>query len=659
MGRILGWERAYARSHPKIRRFATAIPKGPRKILTYDSLVKNSKEVHNRGDVGVNKSRISSKVTMTFSSDPSTSKHTQFQILLRCFGYLRRHWKLTAGAYMMMLLIDGFTMINPQLIRWTIDNGIGNSNLTMLSLAVGALLVLVMIKGIFTYYEGIWTEVTSQNVAYDMRNELQRKITLLSFSFHDQAEAGDLLSRTIQDVERIRFLTGRATFRVIEGLFLMLITAGVMIWMNPQLGLLAIVSMPLLVLQSIRFGKAFRPLSAQIQKQLAVLTTRVEQNLRGAQVVKTFAQEEAEIERFEIENKHWFNLSAVSARMQSLNMPLLNMIANVSSVAILWYGGILVINHHLTMGELVAFTTYVAQLVSPVRSLGMVLPAITMATASAERVFQILDSVPDVSEDPGAPPIAIRQGHVVFDHVSFSYGKHSNVLKDLSFEAMPDQVIALLGQTGSGKTSVINLIPRFYDPSSGRITIDGTDTRHVSINSLRSQIGIVLQETTLFATTLRENISFGKPDATQADIEAAARDAQAHDFIIQMPDGYGTRVGERGITLSGGQKQRVAIARALLTNPRILILDDATSSVDTETEHLIQLALERLMHGRTTFVIAHRLSTIQQADLIVLLDKGRIVAQGKHEELLRSSPLYHNIYQRQLSNQPREESSRI
>jgi ATP-binding cassette subfamily B protein len=513
---------------------------------------------------------------------------------------------------------------------------------------VAALLVLVVIKGVFTYFQGLWTEVASQNVAYDLRNEIQRRINLLSFSFHDQAEAGDLLSRAIQDVERIRFLTGRATFRVTEGVFLMLITAVVMIWMNARLGLMAIIAMPLLAFQSIRFGRAFRPLSAQIQKQLGVLTTRVEQSLRGARVVKTFAQEDAEIERFEKENRHWFDLSALAARLQSFNMPLLHLIANVSSVVILWYGGTLVINHQLTLGELVAFTAYVAQLVSPVRFLGMILPAISMASASAERVFEILDTVPEVSEKPEAPELSVKRGHVQVKDVTFSYGRHSGVLKGISFEALPDQVIALLGPTGSGKSTIVNLIPRFYDPTDGCITIDGQDIRGVTTNSLRSQIGMVLQETTLFAASIRENISFGKPEATQEEIEAAARAAQAHDFIMQTPKGYDTEVGERGVTLSGGQKQRLAIARAILTDPRILILDDATSSVDAETEHLIQLALERVMHGRTTFVIAHRLSTVQRADLILVLDKGRIVARGKHEELLKTSSLYQKIFEQQL-----------
>jgi ABC-type multidrug transport system fused ATPase/permease subunit len=580
--------------------------------------------------------------------DHHPSQQSPNRILLRCFSYLRPHWKLTVGAYLMMFLIDGISMLNPQLIRWTIDNGINANSTYILTLAVVALLALVSIKGVFTYFEGLWTEIASQSVAYDLRNELQRKITLLSFSFHDQSEAGDLLSRAIQDVERIRFLTGRAAFRVIEGVVLMIITAIVLIYMNPQLGLLAIATMPVLAIQSIRFGRVFRPLSVQIQKQLAVLTTRVEQNLRGARVVKTFAQEQAEIERFEVENRRWFGLSAYSTRLQSINMPLLHLIANIGSVAILWVGGTMVIQGNLTLGELVAFITYLAQLVTPVRYLGMILPAISMAGASAERIFEILDTVPDVCEKPEAPDLQISDGHVRFEQVSFSYGKHNDVLKDISFEAQPNQVIALLGPTGSGKTSIVNLIPRFYDPTSGCIRIDGTSICDVTINSLRSQIGIVLQETTLFAASVRENIQFGYPEATQAEIEAASEAAQAHEFIMQMTQGYDTEVGERGITLSGGQKQRLAIARAILTDPRILILDDATSSVDTETEHLIQMALERVMTGRTTFVIAHRLSTVQRADLILVLDKGRIVARGKHEELLKDSALYQSIYSRQL-----------
>jgi ATP-binding cassette subfamily B protein len=587
------------------------------------------------------------------SSAPPLPKPSP-RVLWRAFGYLKPHWKLTAGAYLMMLLIDIFAMLNPQLIRWAIDNGIEGGDTQLLLIAVAALLLIVLVKGVFTYFEGIWTEVASQNVAYDLRNELQRKITLLSFSFHDQAEAGDLLSRTIQDVERIRFLTGRAMFRIIEGSFLLLITVIVLMWMNPRLGLIAVAALPFLLAQSIRFGRRFRPLSALIQKQLGTLTTRLEQNLRGARVVKTFAQEDAEIQRFDQENRSWFDLSAQAARLQSFNMPVLQLVTNLSSVVILFYGGMLVIQDGLTLGELVAFTTYMGQLITPVRYLGMILPAIAMAGASAERIFDILDRLPDVADAPDAHPIRITEGRVCFENVSFAYSKQvmksisRSVLKEVSFEAQPDQVIALLGPTGSGKTSIVNLIPRFYDPTAGRITIDGQDILSVTVNSLRSQIGMVLQETTLFAASVRENIIFGRPEATQAELENAARLAQADEFIQRMPKGYDTLVGERGITLSGGQKQRLAIARALLTDPRILILDDATSSVDSETEHLIQLALDQVMQNRTTFVIAHRMSTVQRADLILVLDHGSVVARGTHDELLKSSPLYRSIYEQQL-----------
>ncbi|NSW52048.1 MAG: ABC transporter ATP-binding protein [Anaerolineae bacterium] len=579
---------------------------------------------------------------------PIIKKSSQAAILWRCFSYLKPYRKIVIGVYITMVLIDLLAMVNPQVIRWTIDQGIAAGDTSLLTIAVGAILGLVLVKGVLSYFQGVWTEVASQSVAYDLRNAIQKKVTELSFSFHDTSEAGDLLARAIQDVERIRFLTGRASFRVLESTFLMLITIAVMLLMNPLLALLALVSLPLLIIQSIRFGRVFRPLSHQIQQQLSALTTRVEQNLRGVRVVKTFAQEEAEMERFLVENQKWYDLSATSARLQSNNMPLLHLIANITSVGVLLLGGIMVINQQLTLGELIAFTTYIAQLVSPVRFLGMVLPAITMATVSAERIFEILDTVPAVIEKPHAPALKLNRGEVRFEDVSFSYGRQAAVLKDISFTVEPRQVVALLGPTGSGKTSVVNLIPRFYDATAGRILIDGTDIRDVSLVSLRGQIGMVLQETTLFAATIRENIAFGRPEATQAEIEAAAKDAQAHEFILQMVHGYDTEVGERGVTLSGGQKQRLAIARALLTDPRILILDDATSSVDSETEHLIQMALERVMQNRTTFVIAHRLSTIHSADMILVLDKGRIAARGKHEDLMKTSALYASIYEKQI-----------
>jgi len=365
-------------------------------------------------------------------------------------------------------------------------------------------------------------------------------------------------------------------------------------------------------------------------------------------VVKAFAQEEAQNEQFIHENDQWFALSAHAARLQAINNPLLDLIANAGTVFIIWYGGLLVIRGSLTLGELVAFTTYLGQLVQPVRRVGQIIPAVSMAATAAERIFEILDTPSEVQDAPDAYVLPPVRGHVRFEKVDFAYFGRHKVLQNVNVEAQPGQVIALLGATGSGKSSIINLIPRFYDPTAGSVTIDGHDLRCVTLNSLRDQIGIVLQETTLFAATIRENIAFGCPDASEAEIMAAAEAAQAHHFIQSMPDGYDTLVGERGVTLSGGQKQRMAIARALLKDPRVLILDDATASVDSATERQIQTALARLMQGRTSFVIAQRLSTVHLADQILVLDKGGIAARGTHQELLQSSELYVQIYEGQL-----------
>ena len=576
-----------------------------------------------------------------------------FQLLKRTYGYLKPYWKHTGGAYLALLAVLAVNTLIPQIIRWIIDSGIKDGQPRVLTLAVLLLLGLTVVKGVLNYFQGLFTETASQNVAFDLRNEIQKKLTHLSFSFHDKAETGELLSRAVQDVERVRFLTGRATLRILEGGLMLLITAVILLTMDFKLGLLTLVTMPLLVYQALRFGARFRPLSLQVQKQLASLTTAVEQNLRGSRVVKAYAQEEAEIERFAGTNQEWFRLSNVSARMQAINSPLLFLIANLGMVVIIVYGGYQVILGSLSIGMVVAFISYIGQLVDPIRRLGMIIPAVAIAGSASERIYDILDQSSEVTDAPGARRISKIKGRVLFEDVSFDFGRNK-VLRNITFEVEPGQKVALLGLTGSGKSSIINLIPRFYDPTHGRILIDDIDIRGVTLKSLRSQIGIVLQETTLFAATVRENIAFGRDKATDEEVQQAAMAAQAHDFIMQMADGYNTRVGERGQTLSGGQKQRLAIARAILLDPRILILDDATSSVDTETEQHIQLALEKLAQGRTTFVIAHRLSTVRDADLILVLDKGTVAARGTHVELLQSSPVYQAIYNQQLKKQEEE-----
>ncbi|MBX3001940.1 MAG: ABC transporter ATP-binding protein [Caldilineaceae bacterium] len=593
----------------------------------------------------------------TLPAQPLTlRKQGMLPILIRAFRFLKPYWTRTAGSYLLLIVITGLTLAIPQFIRWIVDQGIREQNLALLSGSVLLLLGITALKGIFTFLQGRWTEQASQGVAFDLRNSIHAKLAYLSFAYHDRAESGQLLSLAIRDVERVRFLTGRAVLRLAEGVTLLLGTAAVLLWMNPQLALLALITMPVLSWRALSYGRVYRPISRAIQDQLGVLTGRLEQNLRGARVVKAFAQEEPEIERFDRQNDHWFGLTAQAARLEAINVPMLDLIANLSTVIIIWYGGRLVIDGALSWGELVAFTTYMGQLINPVRRLGMIIPALAQAAASGERIFEILDAHTDVIDAPDATDLPTVRGHVRFEHVSFGYREGYVVLDDIDFEAKPGQVIALLGATGSGKSTVMSLIPRFYDPSAGRITVDGYDIRTVTLQSLRSQIGIVLQESMLFIASIRENIAFGRPNASEAEIIAAAKAAQAHDFILEMPKGYATRVGELGVTLSGGQKQRVAIARALLTDPRILILDDATASVDTHTEGLIQQALARLMAGRTSFIIAQRLSTVRMADLILVLEEGRIAAAGTHEELLERSPLYAEIYQRQL--RPQEEEVR-
>ena len=578
--------------------------------------------------------------------------------LLRCLGYLRPYGAFVAGSYLLLLVNNGITLAMPLIIRSVVDQGIQAGDVRLIRRGTVALLALTTIRGLSTFLSGRWTEIASQNVAYDLRNRIHDKLQSLSFSYHDRAETGQLLARAIGDVERIRFLTGRAFVRLAEVTTLILGIAASMVSMNPHLALVTLTTVPFLAYGALDFGRRYRPIWKVIRDQVSGLTAHLEQNLRGARIVTAFAQEQAETRRFEDENTRLFELHVEAARARALSLPLLHLIASAGTILIVLYGGQLVIRGQLTIGELVAFTTYVGLLLVPIRRLGMVIAAIAQAVASGERVFEILDARSQVNDLPGAQSLGTVRGDVRFERVSFAYFGRHQVLRSIDFEAPAGTVVALLGATGSGKSSVISLIPRFYDPTTGRILLDGRDIHQVTINSLREQIGIVLQDTTLFATTIRENIAFGRPGATEEDIIAAATAASAHEFIAKLPQAYDTPVGEQGVTLSGGQKQRIAIARAILKDPRILILDDATSSVDVETEAAIQDALFRLMEGRTSFVIAQRLSTIRRADQVLILDRGRIVARAHrtaertaHDELLRTSGLYAEIYHRQLRPQ--------
>ncbi len=551
------------------------------------------------------------------------SRGSGFSLLLRMYAYLGAHKGRVASAAIAMLAATAASIAQPQLIRWIVDRGIARGDDAFLAAASAGILALAAAKAVVVFIQGRNVEEASQGVAYQLRKQLHERLTSLSFSFHDKSQSGQMLSRAIQDVERIRFLTGRATFRLVEGGVLLAATLIAMVSMNPLLALLAMPAMPLLCWRSFRFGVMVRPLSLEVQDRLASITARLEQNLRGARIVKAFVQEEEEMRKFGEENEDWLDLSNKLARIQAVQGPLLSLIADLGVAATVAFGGFMVVKDSLSLGELVAFTAYMTQLAQPVRMMGVVAPVIGMAVASAERIVEIVDAEGEVIESANAEDLPSLEGRIRFDHVSFGYSGRADSLTDLSFDIAPGEIVAFLGATGSGKSTLMNLIPRFYDVRGGAILLDERDIRGATLSSLRSNIGVVLQETVLFAVTIRENIAFGVPSACEQDIIAAARAAQAHDFILALPQGYDTVIGERGATLSGGQRQRIAIARAILKNPRILLMDDATSSVDAETERSIQAALGTLMRGRTCIIIAQRESTLRMADRVIVLEKGR------------------------------------
>jgi ATP-binding cassette subfamily B multidrug efflux pump len=570
------------------------------------------------------------------------------QTILRVLNYVKKYWFAEAIAYLCMLGIAGGRLISPKIIERIVDLGIEQGQADILLNLVLLLIGVTLVTGLFRYGEGYLTESVSQDVSYDMRNEAYAKLQSLSFSYHDRAQTGQLLARITSDVERLRMLTGRGLLRLVDSVVLLVGTTVLLLRMNVPLALLSLAVMPAIFFIMRKYRSTQHPRFRDRQNKMAVLASRLEQNLYGMDVVRGFAQEHKEIERFGNDNRAVYDVSQAIVRLGSLINPFVVLLASAGSVLVLWLGGRLVINGALTLGQLVAFNTYVLQLVGPMRRLGFLVTSITESQASAERVFEILDARSEVEDRPDARPLGPIEGRVTFDNVSFGYLAGRPVLENVSFTAEPGQIIALLGPTGSGKTTITNLIPRFYDVTEGAIMVDGVDIRDVVLESLRSQIGIVMQETLLFGNTVRENIAFGRPEATQEEIEMVAQAAAAHDFITGFPNGYDTDVGERGVTLSGGQRQRIAIARALLLDPRILILDDATSSVDTDTELKIQAALDGLMAGRTTFIIAQRVSTVRNADLILVINRGRLVASGTHRQLIAESGIYADIYHRQL-----------
>jgi ATP-binding cassette, subfamily B, multidrug efflux pump len=522
-----------------------------------------------------------------------------------------------------------------------------------------AIVGLALLRGVFAFLQAYSAERSSQTVAFDLRNELFAKIQGLSFSYHDRTQTGQLMVRATDDVEKVRLFIGQGLLLASSSMVLLSGTLIILMVTNTRLTLVTLPILPVAFALFMTFGAVSRPLFSKVQQRLSAMNAVLQENLAGIAVIKAFTREQDEQARFFDAAKAVMRQQISIARVFMFLFPVIFLIANLGQALVQYFGGQQVIGHTLTLGQWQEFTMYLVFLFMPIGFLGMITSQMSQASASAARIFEILDAKSDVTDRPGALPLASHRGNIAFERVTFRYfGSGEAVLKDVSFEAKPGQTTALLGATGSGKTTIINLIPRFYDPTGGRITIDGCDLRDVTIESLRSQIGIVLQETTLFTGTIRDNIAFGKPDARLDEVIAAAKAAAAHDFIEAFQDGYLTIVGERGATLSGGQKQRIAIARALLLDPRILILDDSTSSVDLTTEQQIQWALDRLMKGRTSFIIAQRISTVLKADQILVLDKGIIAARGRHEELLEESEIYAEIYNSQLLRENEEEIHR-
>jgi ATP-binding cassette, subfamily B, multidrug efflux pump len=523
-------------------------------------------------------------------------------------------------------------------------------NAESLLINAGILIVLFSIaRGLFSFVQAYLAEKISQGAAFDLRNEIFSKIQRLSFTYHDQNQTGQLMIRATDDVEKVRLFIAQGLMQAVSALILLVLILVILFASNWQLTLVALPTLPVALVIFIFFGAISQPLFAAVQKSISTMNTTLQESLSGIKVVKAFAREPYEEKRFNQAANDVLAVSLKVSRTFTFLFPVVFLIAQLGQAAILYFSGRMIIEGSLGLGEYQKFSLYLTFMFLPLAQLGFIIAQLAQASASSSRIFEILDAKNDVTDKESAIELPAIQGHVSFKDVTFRYfGSTDPVLKSVHLEAEPGQTIALLGMTGSGKTTIINLIPRFYDVSEGQLLIDGHDVRDVTLDSLRSQIGIVLQETNLFSGSIRDNIAFGRPEATLEEVIEAAKAAAAHDFITGFPEGYDTPVGERGTTLSGGQKQRIAIARALLLNPRLLILDDSTSSVDLVTEYKIQKALDRLMKGRTSFVIAQRISTVLNADQILVLDKGQVVAHGKHEELLEDSAIYAEIYHSQL-----------
>ncbi len=564
----------------------------------------------------------------------------------RALSYLKSYQLESVAALLSLLLVTVANLFAPQLIQVAIDDGIAKNNSSTVLYAVVGLIGAALLRSLFTFLQGYLAERASQGVAFDMRERLFEKLQRLGFSYYDQAQTGNLVTRLTSDVEAVRGFVGTGIIQIIAALFTLFGTIIVLLLVNWSLTLVVLLTIPPIFVLLFRFVSQIGPRFGQVQIALSQLNTVLQEDLRGLKVVRAFAREKFEQKRYGIANTNLLEKNVGTIQAIAGIFPNVVLFGNLGTLAVVWYGGLEVLGGKLSLGQLLAFNAYLGFLLQPIFTLGFLAAGIARAGSSAERVFEVLDAPLDVQDKPNAIVLPPIKGQVEFSDVSFRYvGAEKETLRGISFSVSPGQVVAILGATGSGKSSLTNLIPRFYDVAKGSIKIDGFDIKDLQLSSLRGQIGVVLQEATLFSGTVRENIAYGKPEASFEDVQVAAQAAQADEFIRGLEHGYETIVGERGIGLSGGQRQRIAIARALLVKPKMLILDDSTSAVDAQTESLIQTALDALMQNqqRTTFVIAQRLSTVRNADLILLLEDGQMKATGTHEHLLETSELYNDI----------------
>jgi ATP-binding cassette subfamily B multidrug efflux pump len=569
--------------------------------------------------------------------------------LIRIQTFLKPYlWQILA-TLLMLLVMTGLGLVVPRIIQSVIDQGLAGGQTRYLIQSAFLLLGLGLGSAVLNLGNRYLSEWIAARVGYDLRNRMYDHIQYLPFSYHDHAQSGQLISRCIEDVRAIERFAGSAVSELVRFVFLTLGILYIMLTNNPRLAVIALLPIIPLALMTSNFGTKIGKLFFNVDNAVGDVSNRLQENVVGIQVVRAFAREDYEIKRFDIANQQVFKTWVYVIDEWSKIMPTTNWLTAVSIILILWFGGQMVMAGTLTVGGIVAFNAYILMLAEPAQQLTGLVNAGGEAAAGAQRVFEVLDTQPAIQSPVDAVTLTELRGAVEFKNVGLKYQDEKTAsLSGIDLKVDPNRIVALIGPTGSGKTSFVNLIPRFYDVTEGCVEVDGVDVRKMDLVALRKQIGIVLQTSLLFSDTIKANIAYGRPDATMEEVIAAAKAAQAHEFIEGFTNGYDTIVGERGVTLSGGQRQRVAIARALLMNPRILILDDSTSSVDTQTEKLIQAALDTLMEGRTTFVIAHRLSTVRRADMILVMEAGQIVERGRHRELLGRGGLYKEIHDLQL-----------